>query len=143
MVQLVTLPFCPESPRYILIDRRDQIAAKKALLWLRYLYLYHGNHQCNCFPGLSSFLEPIHEFEIRYWGPKNFNIEGSLIFHRLFRVPDPNTKWVKKYLANGKILGSIINLTFHCLRKYFVPSLVLNKVNKGGVKLINQCFLFY
>jgi len=33
--QLATLPFCPESPKYLLLDRDDEIAANKALTWLR------------------------------------------------------------------------------------------------------------
>ncbi|KAL0277597.1 UNVERIFIED_CONTAM: hypothetical protein PYX00_004830 [Menopon gallinae] len=32
---LVTLPFCPESPKYLLVSRDDETAAKRALIWLR------------------------------------------------------------------------------------------------------------
>jgi MFS family permease len=31
----VTVPFCPESPRYLLLRRKDKIEARKALVWLR------------------------------------------------------------------------------------------------------------
>lgn len=33
--QIVTLPFCPESPKYLLLDKDDEMAANKALTWLR------------------------------------------------------------------------------------------------------------
>ncbi|XP_065164046.1 solute carrier family 2, facilitated glucose transporter member 1-like isoform X2 [Atheta coriaria] len=33
--QLVTLPFCPESPKHILIGKGKEIEAQNALLWLR------------------------------------------------------------------------------------------------------------
>jgi len=35
LFQLVTLPFCPESPKFLLLDRDDEIGANKALTWLR------------------------------------------------------------------------------------------------------------
>merc|ERR1711892_101082 len=33
--QLATLPFCPESPKYLLLDKDDEMAAEAALCWLR------------------------------------------------------------------------------------------------------------
>merc|ERR1719317_1049342 len=33
--QLATLPFCPESPKYLLLDKDDEMAAESALSWLR------------------------------------------------------------------------------------------------------------
>jgi len=33
--QLATLPFCPESPKYLLLDKDDEMAAQSALSWLR------------------------------------------------------------------------------------------------------------
>merc|ERR1712106_1151711 len=33
--QLATLPFCPESPKYLLLDKDDEMAAEAALSWLR------------------------------------------------------------------------------------------------------------
>jgi len=33
--QLATLPFCPESPKYLLLDKDDEHAAEEALHWLR------------------------------------------------------------------------------------------------------------
>merc|ERR1719244_961259 len=33
--QLATLPFCPESPKYLLLDKDDEMAAQAALSWLR------------------------------------------------------------------------------------------------------------
>merc|ERR1719361_3242045 len=33
--QIATLPFCPESPKYLLLDKDDEMAANKALTWLR------------------------------------------------------------------------------------------------------------
>merc|ERR1712088_264545 len=33
--QLATLPFCPESPKYLLLDKDDEMAAQSALGWLR------------------------------------------------------------------------------------------------------------
>lgn len=33
--QLVTLPICPESPKYLLISKDEQVAAQRALTWLR------------------------------------------------------------------------------------------------------------
>jgi len=33
--QVLTLPFCPESPKYLLLDKDDEMAANKALTWLR------------------------------------------------------------------------------------------------------------
>jgi len=33
--QVVTLPFCPESPKFLLLDKDDEMAANKALTWLR------------------------------------------------------------------------------------------------------------
>jgi len=33
--QILTLPFCPESPKYLLLDKDDEMAANKALTWLR------------------------------------------------------------------------------------------------------------
>ncbi|XP_071804996.1 solute carrier family 2, facilitated glucose transporter member 1-like [Asterias amurensis] len=35
IIQLVTMPFCPESPRYLLINKDKQKEAEKALVWLR------------------------------------------------------------------------------------------------------------
>nr|KAI8731026.1 solute carrier family 2; facilitated glucose transporter member 3-like; partial [Biomphalaria glabrata] len=32
---LVTLTFCPESPKYLLVNKRDDDAAEAALIWLR------------------------------------------------------------------------------------------------------------
>jgi len=33
--QVLTLPFCPESPKFLLLDKDDEMAANKALTWLR------------------------------------------------------------------------------------------------------------
>lgn len=33
--QMVTLPFCPESPKYLLLSRGKEMEAQKALSWLR------------------------------------------------------------------------------------------------------------
>jgi len=33
--QIATLPFCPESPKYLLLDKEDDIASESALQWLR------------------------------------------------------------------------------------------------------------
>lgn len=33
--QILTLPFCPESPKYLLINKNNESAAKRALIWLR------------------------------------------------------------------------------------------------------------
>jgi len=33
--QLATLPWCPESPKYLLLDKDDEMAAEAALSWLR------------------------------------------------------------------------------------------------------------
>merc|ERR1711874_323174 len=35
ILQLATLPFCPESPKYLLLDKDDEMAAQTALGWLR------------------------------------------------------------------------------------------------------------
>merc|ERR1711874_617985 len=35
LFQLATLPFCPESPKYLLLDKDDEMAAESALRWLR------------------------------------------------------------------------------------------------------------
>jgi len=35
VIQLVTLPFCPESPKYLLLDKDDEVKANDALIWLR------------------------------------------------------------------------------------------------------------
>merc|ERR1712141_987102 len=35
ILQLATLPFCPESPKYLLLDQEDEMAAQTALGWLR------------------------------------------------------------------------------------------------------------
>ena len=35
LLQLITLPFCPESPKYLLLDKHDQVKAKDSLVWLR------------------------------------------------------------------------------------------------------------
>merc|ERR1712018_759859 len=35
ILQLATLPFCPESPKYLLLDQEDEMAAQTALSWLR------------------------------------------------------------------------------------------------------------
>merc|ERR1719356_2161192 len=35
ILQLATLPFCPESPKYLLLDKDDEMAANSALSWLR------------------------------------------------------------------------------------------------------------
>merc|ERR1712241_1236350 len=35
ILQLATLPFCPESPKYPLLDKNDEMAAQTALSWLR------------------------------------------------------------------------------------------------------------
>lgn len=35
IIQVITLPFCPESPKYLLLDRDDEGRANAALQWLR------------------------------------------------------------------------------------------------------------
>merc|ERR1719373_9006 len=35
LLQLATLPFCPESPKYLLLDKDDEMKANSALSWLR------------------------------------------------------------------------------------------------------------
>jgi len=35
LFQLATLPFCPESPKYLLLDKDDEHGAEEALQWLR------------------------------------------------------------------------------------------------------------
>ena len=32
---MITLPFCPESPKYLLLDKNDDNSATSALAWLR------------------------------------------------------------------------------------------------------------
>ena len=34
-MQLLTLPFCPESPKHLLLDKDDETRAISALTWLR------------------------------------------------------------------------------------------------------------
>ena len=33
--QLLTLPFCPESPKFLLLDRDNEELSRNALTWLR------------------------------------------------------------------------------------------------------------
>jgi len=35
LLQVITLPFCPESPKYLLLDKNDDESATSALSWLR------------------------------------------------------------------------------------------------------------
>jgi len=35
VLQLITLPFCPESPKYLMLDKNDNTSANNALVWLR------------------------------------------------------------------------------------------------------------
>jgi len=35
VLQVASLPFCPESPKYLLLDKDDEMAAQSALGWLR------------------------------------------------------------------------------------------------------------
>lgn len=35
LMQVVMLPFCPESPKYLLLDKNDEGKATSALQWLR------------------------------------------------------------------------------------------------------------
>jgi len=35
ILQVITLPFCPESPKYLLLDKNDDNSATSALAWLR------------------------------------------------------------------------------------------------------------
>jgi len=35
LLQVASLPFCPESPKYLLLDKDDEMAANSALSWLR------------------------------------------------------------------------------------------------------------
>jgi len=35
ILQVASLPFCPESPKYLLLDKDDEMAAQSALSWLR------------------------------------------------------------------------------------------------------------
>ena len=35
VLQVITLPFCPESPKYLLLDKNDETKANDALVWLR------------------------------------------------------------------------------------------------------------
>jgi len=39
--QVLTLPCCPESPKFLLLDKDDEMAANKALSWLRYTIEVH------------------------------------------------------------------------------------------------------
>lgn len=44
--QIVTLPFCPESPKYLLLDKDDEMAANKGevvILEFKHLTLYSDN----------------------------------------------------------------------------------------------------
>ncbi len=34
-VQVFILPMCPESPKYLLMDKEDEARANEALVWLR------------------------------------------------------------------------------------------------------------
>ena len=34
-LQVISLPFCPESPKYLLLDKNDDNSATSALAWLR------------------------------------------------------------------------------------------------------------
>ncbi|XP_051548909.1 solute carrier family 2, facilitated glucose transporter member 11b isoform X1 [Myxocyprinus asiaticus] len=45
ILQLLILPWFPESPRYLLIDRGDDLACKKALMWLQGMDNYHGERE--------------------------------------------------------------------------------------------------
>ena len=42
LLQLFTLPMCPESPKHLLLDRDDEERAKNALKWLRGRGDVHG-----------------------------------------------------------------------------------------------------
>merc|ERR1711935_1001488 len=35
ILQVMMLPFCPESPKYLLLDKNDDVSATSALAWLR------------------------------------------------------------------------------------------------------------
>jgi len=35
ILQVIMLPFCPESPKYLLLDKNDDVSATSALAWLR------------------------------------------------------------------------------------------------------------
>ncbi|XP_056603044.1 solute carrier family 2, facilitated glucose transporter member 11b isoform X1 [Triplophysa dalaica] len=45
ILQLLILPWFPESPRYLLIDRGDEVACRKALMWLHGADNYHGEQE--------------------------------------------------------------------------------------------------
>uniref|UniRef100_A0A671LJJ6 Solute carrier family 2, facilitated glucose transporter member 5 n=1 Tax=Sinocyclocheilus anshuiensis TaxID=1608454 RepID=A0A671LJJ6_9TELE len=45
IMQLLTLPWFPESPRYLLIDRGDDVACKKTLMWFHGPDKYHGEKE--------------------------------------------------------------------------------------------------
>ncbi len=35
IVQVCVLPLCPESPKYLLMDKDDEVRANESLVWLR------------------------------------------------------------------------------------------------------------
>ncbi|TRY96692.1 hypothetical protein DNTS_005941 [Danionella cerebrum] len=45
VLQLLTLPWFPESPRYLLIDRGDDAGCQKALIWFHGQEKYHGERE--------------------------------------------------------------------------------------------------
>ncbi|KAK9975246.1 hypothetical protein ABG768_023299 [Culter alburnus] len=45
VLQLLILPWFPESPRYLLIDRGDDVACEKALIWFHGQDKYHGEKE--------------------------------------------------------------------------------------------------
>ncbi|XP_045541284.1 solute carrier family 2, facilitated glucose transporter member 1-like [Papilio machaon] len=42
IIQCVTLPFCPESPKYLLLNKGQELHAQRALNWLRGDVAVHG-----------------------------------------------------------------------------------------------------
>lgn len=40
-MQLVTFPFCPESPKHLLISKGQEVEAQRALIWLRCTHEVH------------------------------------------------------------------------------------------------------
>lgn len=72
--QLVTLPFCPESPKFLLLSRGKEIEAQRALTWLR------GN-----FSVQEEMDELRNEYDAIKMAPKFHLME--FIINRAFRMP--------------------------------------------------------
>ncbi|XP_026571548.1 solute carrier family 2, facilitated glucose transporter member 5-like [Pseudonaja textilis] len=132
MLQLILLPFCPESPRYLLIQKGDEEGARAGTL--------PASRNPGC-PRLTATIEPSCRPQAIWWMPY-ISIACVIIYvvgHAIGASPIPSVMIMEMFLQSSRPAAFMVGGSVHWLSNFTV-GLVFSYLEQG---LGPYCFLIF